>query len=82
MWDLQRQFTARSWLDPTAKTDANGLAILALSRIITNVEDNSVIMQILSSVIGLERILKGLSCKSLLLVINVIIRVVRVRESV
>ena len=53
---LQRQFIAKSWLSPTAQTNANGLAILALSRIKTNVKDYNVFMKMLCSVTGMDQI--------------------------
>ena len=54
--DLQRQFTVKSWLSPTAHTNANGLATLALNRIKTNVKDYDVFMEMLSSVTGMDQI--------------------------
>ena len=53
---LQRQFIVKSWLSPTAQTNANGLAILALSRIKTNVKDYNVFMKMLCSVTGMDQI--------------------------
>ena len=60
---LQQHFIAKSWLDPITKTNANGLALLALNRIKTNVKDYDVFMGMLSSVTGMDQIviiIKGL----------------------
>ena len=63
--NLQTEFIAKSWFGPTAKPDANDLAILALNKIETNVKNYDMFTEILSSVTGMKQIvdiIKGLLC--------------------
>ena len=54
--DLQTKFIVKSWLDPIAKTDADGLTTLALNKIENNVKDYNLFMEMLSSVTGMDQI--------------------------
>ena len=61
--NLQTEFIAKSWFGPTAKPDANDLAILALNKIENNVKNYDMFTEILSSVTGMKQIvdiIKGL----------------------